>query len=212
MIQLLSMNTNILHKFNWRYAAKHFDMTKTVTQDDLGTILEAGRLAPSSYGLQPWKFVVIADKVLRTAIQPHAWNQPQITEASHLVALCVRKEVTAEYVTEYMESIAEARGVDVSTLDGFKANILGTAASRPNKPWNDKQSYIALGFMMAAAAEMEIDTCPMEGFVVEEVEAILGMKDYSTAVLLAIGYRADTDTMAQVAKVRFAADKIVEVK
>lgn len=112
--------SNIIEALQWRYATKAYDTTKKVSTEDLNTILEAMRLAPSSFGLQPWKFIVVENAELRAQLREHSWGQPQITDASHLIVLCRKNEITSDDVNAYMQDISETRSMPVEQLDNYK--------------------------------------------------------------------------------------------
>jgi nitroreductase len=207
---------DIIRHLEWRYATKEFDTTKVVSEDAFNTILESARLAPSSYGLQPWKFVVVKNPDIRAKLKAAAWNQGQITDASHLVVLCRRSDIDESYVTSYVAQTAALRSIGVEVLDGYKNMMVGSINGK-NKDeratWMAKQVYIALGFMLHTAAQLEVDTCPMEGFDAKQFDEILGLeaKGLNSVLVCAIGYRKDTDMMAQAAKSRFSKEEVIEV-
>lgn len=205
---------NIINALNWRYATKSFDSSKKLSDEQLDTILESMRLSASSYGLQPWKFVVVSNPETRTALRAAAWDQTQVTDASALVVLAVRTDVDAAYVDAYMKSIADARGMDVAALSGFADMIKGTISRRTAEQvvdWSSRQVYIALGTALTTAAQLEVDTCPMEGFDEAKFDEILGLKEknLSSRVCLAIGFRSAEDTSASYKKVRSAKDEVI---
>ncbi len=205
---------NIINALNWRYATKSFDSSKKLSDEQLDTILESMRLSASSYGLQPWKFVVVSNPETRTALRAAAWDQTQVTDASAFVVLTVRTDVDAAYVDAYMKSIADTRGMDVAALSGFADMIKGTISRRTAEQvveWSSRQVYIALGTALTTAAQLEVDTCPMEGFDSAKFDEILGLKEMnlSSRVCLAIGFRSAEDTSASYKKVRFAKDEVV---
>lgn len=198
----------------WRYATKQFDATKKIADEHIQTILESGHLSPSSYGLQPWKLILIENKDLREKLKSAAYNQSQVTDASHLIVIAHRNDMSEEYIDSYMKSIATTRGIEVSSLDGFKAAITGAIAHRnPEdiKAWNARQTYIPLGIMLETAALLEIDSCPMEGFDTKAFDEILGITGmgYSSVVMLTLGYRANEDASAHYKKSRFPFEEIV---
>jgi len=202
------MFPQLLEKLQWRYATKQFDLSKKVSDEDLHTVLEAARLAPSSFGLQPWKFVVIKNSEIRQKLRDSA-QQPQITDSTALVVLCSLKEMTPAYVQKYIDAIAVARHVDAMNLDGFKQMMLGFVANKNQdelRNWMTHQVYIALGTLLTACAINDIDACPMEGFNPQKFNEILELDTYGieSRVLCAIGYRDQKDQMAQMEKVRFA--------
>jgi nitroreductase len=204
----------IIKSLNWRYATKSFDSTKKISEEQLNTILESMRLSASSYGLQPWKFIVVQNPDKRTALRAAAWDQSQVTDASAFIVLAVRTDVDAAYVDKYMQSIAAIRGIDISSLSGFADMIKGTISRRTTEnviDWSSRQVYIALGTALTTAAQLEIDTCPMEGFDSAKFDEILGLKEMnlSSRVCLAVGFRSAEDTSASYKKARFSKEEVV---
>jgi nitroreductase len=198
---------NLLDALNWRYATKRMN-GKPVPQEKIETIVEAARLAPSSMGLQPYALFVIDNPEVKAKLQPAAYNQPQILEASHLLVFAAWDDVTAEHVDTYIDDIATTRGVPADTLDGFKASLMGIVDGRTKEQkheWAARQAYIAFGTAIAAAATEQVDATPMEGFVPAQVDEILGLtqKGLRSVTILALGYRdAEQDFLANAKKVR----------
>lgn len=208
------MQNDIIKALNWRYATKAFDPSKKVSDADFNTIVESMRLSASSYGLQPWKFVVVSNPELRAKIRAAGWDQSQFTDASHIVVLTVRNDVDEAFIDKYINSIVETRGVPVSALQGYSDMMKGALKSRtPEKVqvWSSRQVYIPLGTALLTAATMEIDTCPMEGFDSDKVDEILGLDKLGvwSIAILAVGYRAADDKTAQYKKVRYGKDEVV---
>lgn len=208
------MNTSIIKALNWRYAVKEFDPKKKVSDEDFSEILEAARLSPSSYGLQPWKFIVVNDPGLRKQIRAAAWDQTKVTEASKLIVLTVNKKVNAEYVDHYIAAIAKERGITAESLKGFADMIKGDIAGRSAEgvlAWSSRQVYIPLGIILETAALKNIDACPMEGFDPKKVDEILGLNrlGLGSIAMVAVGYRSDKDTAAKDKKVRFCKEEVV---
>lgn len=212
------MQKDIISALNWRYATKGFDPLKKVSEADFNTIVESMRLSASSFGLQPWKFVVVSNPALRTKMRAAAWDQAQVTDASHLIVLAVRKDINAALVDTYMKSIAVTRGMQVSDLKGFADMIKGSITAKGPEgaqAWAARQVYIPLGTALLSAATMGIDACPMEGFDPAQVDTILGLDKLGLQSLafLTLGYRSATDTTAAYKKARFAKnDVVVEIK
>lgn len=204
----------LLTTLNWRYATKQFDADKKIDEDTMRTLTEALRLSPSSFGLQPWKFIVISNSELKAALRPHSWDQAQITDCSHLVVLCTKKSLTPEYVEHYIETIAQTRKVATTNLEDYKQMMLGSIAQRNVQEWNTKQVYISNGFLLLAAAELGIDACPMEGFAANEYDEVLGLTgtDFTSSVVTALGYRSSADSYAMLPKVRFSAKEVIEIR
>ena len=204
-----------IESLQWRYATKEFDPTKELSKVQLDTILESMRLTASSYGLQPWKFVVVENTEIREKLKAAAWNQSQITDASALVVLCTRTDINPEYVDMYMKHVSEVRSIPVEQLSGFADMIKGTLSRRTPEQvveWSTRQVYIALGTALLTAAEMKIDACPMEGFDSGSFDSILDLpsKNLTSRVCLTLGFRSDKDSMAHVSKVRFADSEVIE--
>ena len=178
------MNSYI-DNLNWRYATKKFDTSKKVSQGDLDNLLEATSLSASSYGLQPYEILVVEDAALRAKLQPAAWGQSQITEASHLIVLA-----------------------NQSTFGESKLMPLSESAKAT---WTARQTYIALGNLLSAAADLKIDTCPMEGFDSAQFNEMLGLskKGLNAAVLVAIGYRSEEDKTQHYKKVRKTKENLI---
>jgi nitroreductase len=208
--------SSIINALNWRYATKQFDTTKKLTTEQEATLHEALRLAPSSFGLQPWKFFVVKDAEVRAKLKDAAWGQPQITDSSELVVFAVPTNLTEADVDTYIASVASTRGMEVADLQGYTDMIKGTMAPMDNEArmaWATKQVYIALGVLATAAAVEGIDMCPMEGFDAKQFDAILGLteKGYAARVIAAVGFRSAEDATAGAAKVRYGADTVIEV-
>ncbi len=207
--------TQILDSLNWRYATKAFDASKTIPAETWAALEESLILTPSSFGLQPWKFLVITDKALREQLVPHTWNQRQVADCSHLVVMLAKKNMTEADVDQFIHRIAEVRGGTSDALAGYKGMMTGFFAKvTPDfiAGWAKNQTYIALGQFMGSAALLGIDTCPMEGFVPTQYDEILGLTgtDYTTSVLVPAGYRSPDDKYATLPKVRFEAKDVIE--
>lgn len=198
----------------WRYATKQFDPAKKIPGEVFNQILEAVRLAPSSFGLQPWKFVVVENPKAREQLREHAWNQSQITDASHLIVLCTRSEMTAEYVNAFADRIIAERKIKREDIEPYRQAMLGFlpgVAGEKGRTWMANQVYIALGVLMSACAVAGIDACPMEGFDPAKFDEILKLpqQGLNARVLCTVGYRSANDWLAGLKKVRFSADEVV---
>lgn len=210
------MSHKILEDLNWRYATKEFDATKKVSEEDFNAIMESLRLSPSSFGLQPWKFVVVKNDEKRKELVAHSWGQKQVSEASHLIVLCSHKEFGKEQVQDYINHMAEVRSIDASTLDGFRDMMVGFLEGKTPEQrdiWMRNQIYIALGNLMTACAVMRIDACPMEGFLPQKYSEVLGLEEMGLNPVLVcpIGYRSEDDKYAVAAKVRYSTEELMEV-
>ncbi|MEI6948894.1 NAD(P)H-dependent oxidoreductase [Paraflavisolibacter sp. H34] len=208
---------NLIDALQWRYAAKRMNGQK-VAPEKIQNILDAARLAPSSMGLQPYTILVIENEELRKKLQPAAYNQPQIAEASHLLVFAAWTDVTEAQVEAYIQNIVATRGVSAESLEAFKGALLGIVHHRTREQkaeWAARQAYIAFGTAIAAAAVEQVDATPMEGFDPQAVDALLQLEEQGlrAVTLLPLGYRdAENDFLAHAKKVRRdARELIVEV-
>jgi nitroreductase len=196
-----------LESLNWRYATKKFDSKKIISDEDLDTLLEAIRLSPSSYGLQPYHVFVIKDKELREKLKPASWGQSQITDASHLIIFANNTSFDGDLIDNYLTNISNTRDVDLDNLQAygdFMKSKLVDLPKNSKETWTARQTYLALGNLLSAAASLKIDACPMEGFDPQTYNDLLGLKEknLNTAVVAAIGYRSQEDNTQHYKKVR----------
>jgi nitroreductase len=205
---------SLLDALKWRYAVKRMNGNK-IPEAKLNTILEATKLAPSSFGLTPYNIIVIEDEETRKKLQPHFYNQPQVGESSALVIFATWNSITEKEVAAYMQEIADERGVPVENLKDFAGYINGSIKNLTAEQlqiWAAKQTYIALGFTLVAAASEEVDATPMEGFMPDAVDEALGLKELGlhSAVAVTLGYRdAANDYLSGAKKVRRATEKLI---
>jgi nitroreductase len=207
----------LIERLQWRYAVKRFDATRTLDQATWQALEASLVLTPSSYGLQPWRFVVVTDPAIKAQLPAISWNQQQPQDCSHMICFAARKSMDEAYVNRYIESVAQTRGLPTEAVAGYRNVLLSTVNSTVGKhlDWNARQVYIALGQLMAAAAVLHVDACPMEGIDTVAYDKLLGLSDtdYTCVVGCALGYRHAEDKAASAAKVRFAAaDVVVHVK
>jgi nitroreductase len=211
----ISNGEQIVEQLKWRYAVKQYDKNKKIPESDWKILEESLQLAPSSFGLQPYKFLVIEDADVREKIKAAAWGQTQVTDASHLVLFAFKKTLTDGDVGHFIDRISEVRGQDRKELADYEAVIQGSVGkavqSGTIETWNSRQAYIPLGFLLHTAAMLGIDATPMEGFDAGQVNEILGLTDYSVVAIAAVGYRdAEHDWLAGLPKVRMPHDEIVQ--
>ncbi len=204
----------LLNNLNWRYAAKTFDASRTIPAHLWSVLEQSAQLAPSSFGLSPWKFIVVTDPALRVQLKAHSWNQSQITDASHLVVFARKTTMTKADIEHYINRIVEVRGVPKQALEGYQGMMNGFIAN-PNldvNQWTSKQIYISLGFFLSAAAMLGIDSCPMEGFSGAEYDKALGLtaQGYAATVVAVAGYRSADDKTAHYKKVRPPEREVVQ--
>ena len=208
--------SNAIEALKWRYATKKYDVTKKLSAEQVATIKEALRLAPSSFGLQPWHFILVENPELRTKLRAAGYDQAQITDASHLLVLASEKNVDATLVAHYMEDIAKQKGIAVENLAGFSTMLngaIGVKGEAGAREWAARQVYIALGVVLTVASLEGIDATPMEGFDPAQFDTILGLSDRGLAsqVVVALGYRSAEDEAATAPKVRYAEDEVITV-
>lgn len=196
-----------LDSLNWRYATKKFDSEKEISKEDLNTLLEAIRLSPSSYGLQPYHVIVIKNKELREKLKSASWGQSQITDASFLIVFANNTSFDADLIDSYLTNVSQTRDIELNNLQQYGDFMKSKLVDLPNsvkESWTAKQAYLALGNLLSAAASLKIDACPMEGFEAEVYNELLGLNDknLNTAVVTAVGYRAVEDDTQHYRKVR----------
>jgi nitroreductase len=206
---------NIVEDLKWRYACKQFDSEKSITNQDFDTIIDALILSASSYGVQPWEFVVVENKELREELVGASYNQAQVKDASHLIVLCRPEKIDEDLIDGYLQNICDVRSQKMEELEGFKKMLMHVVNKDDahKAAWAKNQIYIALGNLMTVCATMKIDTCPMEGFVPSKYDAILGLDKIGLKSVLVcpVGYRSDEDKYTAIPKVRHPKSKIVKV-
>ncbi len=204
---------NLIESLNWRYACKKFDTNKKLTQAQVNDLVEVLRLSASSYGLQPWRFVIVENPLKREELVAHSYNQRQVAEASHLFVLCAPTQFNEHHVDAYLNDVVATRGGAVQELEGYKKMMMGTLSRLGEKQtdWMKNQIYIALGSLLTGAAVLGIDTCPMEGFVASKYDEILGLNDLGlkSVVVCPVGFRAEDDKYSSLKKVRFNKNTLV---
>jgi nitroreductase len=207
---------SLLQQLNWRYATKKFDPTKKISAADWAVLEEALVLSASSYGLQPWKFIVVTDPALKARLRPASWNQSQVEDCSHHVVFAAQEDVTEADVDRFIARVAEVRGVSMESLAGYRGFMVGDLVQGPRhariQEWAARQAYIAMGTLLTSAALLGIDACPFEGIEPEKYDEILGLKGtgYATVAACPMGYRATDDKYATAPKVRFAAKDVID--
>ena len=201
------MQNTIIENLNWRYATKKFNSEKKIANEDLEILKQAVRLSASSYGLQPYHVILVENEELRTKIKAAAYNQSQITEASELLIFANITDVGAKEVNDYIENMASVREIPSTSLKGFADmmnNVVTGLTPEAKQNWTAKQTYIALGTLLSAAADLKIDATPMEGFSPEAVNEILNLKEkgLSATLIVTLGYRHADDATQHLKKVR----------
>ena len=214
------MNTittdQLLSALHWRYATKVFDPARKISPATWAALEDTLVLAPSGFGLQPWRFLVIRDPAVRAKLRPHSWDQAQVTDASHFVVFTARTDLTTGDIAHFIDRTAEVRGQPASALAGYRQLMEGSMLNEARKPhlhdWASRQTYIAMGQLLTAAAVLGIDACPMEGFEPAKYDEILGVRKdgFACIAAVALGYRAEGDKYAKLPKVRFSKDEVVK--
>lgn len=209
-------DANLLGAMNWRYAVKVFAADRTIPAETWATLEEVLRLSPSSYGLQPWKFLVITDRALRAELRPFSWNQSQITDCSHLVVFLRKRTMSEPDLQRLLAHTAEVRNVPTESLTGYAELMRNDLVEGPRSQlissWSANQAYLALGNLLTSAALLKVDTCPIEGFSPVDYDRILDLENtpYQSTVVCACGYRSANDRYANLAKVRYPAVEVIE--
>lgn len=191
----------------WRYATKQFDATKKISNEAIGLLKEAIQLSASSYGLQPYKVLIISDPKVKEQLKEAAFGQPQLVDSSHVVVFANVSDLNAKHIASYIANIRKTRGLQSEQLEGF-SNLMNSVVDGlshdAREVWAAKQTYIALGNLLSAAADLKIDSCPMEGFDAAKVAQVLNLKELNLtpSVIAALGYRSTQDPTQHYQKVR----------
>lgn len=207
---------SLIHALEWRSATKQFDTSKEVSQQDLNTLIEAANLAPTSGGMQPFKLVVVKNKQLQEDLVQDSYNQTQVAQASHVLVFAIEENMEG-LVDRYVDRAVEVRNMKKEDLQGYADSMnyyIGSMDETTKVSWAKSQAFISLGMVMAAAAELKIDSCPMEGFVSDNYQEKLDLKskNLKPVVILPIGYRSSEDKYADLPKVRKTkSDFLVEI-
>lgn len=203
----------LLGALHWRYATKKYDPDRKIGEETWTALEDAVLLAPSSYGLQPYKALVIKDPGVRAKLRPAAWGQSQVTDASHLVVFAAHRDITEEFVDAYIRRVADVRGVSPEGLKDYRNMMVGNVVkgSGQAQQWAQRQAYIGLGVLLESAAVLGVDATPMEGFDSAKFDEILGLpeKGLTATVMCALGYRSAEDSYAKYKKVRWAKENVV---
>lgn len=198
---------------HWRYTTKKFDPSQKVSEKEFCSLLDVLRLSPSSYGLQPWKFVTVSQPEMRARLKEYAWGQPQVVDASHLIVCCARTAIDDAYIRRHMEQISKMRRVGLESLTKYEQSIRNFVRSQTQQElenWIKRQLYIPLGMLLDECAHRKIDACAMEGFDEKKVDAALDLEDQgvTSVVFCGVGYRAADDIYAGLERVRFESKDI----
>ena len=207
---------DLLAALNWRYATKIFDATKKIPANVWTALEQALVLTPTSYGMQPYKFLVVDDQAKLAALLPNSWGQKQVVDCSHYVVFLARTEMKESDVAKLIQRTSDLRGIPLEKLNFYRDMILSDVVNGPRGKaafeWAARQCYIAIGNLMTVAAVLGVDACPMEGINPPEYDKILGLEGsgYKTVVALALGYRAVEDKYASLPKVRYELNELIQ--
>lgn len=211
-------NEILFKQMNWRYACKKFDSNKKIRESDWNILAESLRTSASSYGLQPWKFIVVQNPEIRKQLLPLSWGQTPVTDASHFIVLTYKEKMDEKFIGHFIDQTAKTRGMDAASLDGYKNMMIGDLVKGPRSEvinwWAQSQTYIAMGTFLTTAALMEIDALPMEGLDPAGYDKVLGLEGsgYKTVAAIACGYRAEDDKYQHAKKVRFDLNEVIVYK
>lgn len=205
----------LLESLNFRYATKVFDPTRKIEAETWAALETSLILTPSSFGLQPWRFIVVDSPEIREKLKASSWGQSQVTDASHLIVFTVRTDLSQKDIDAWIRRLSEVQDTPLENLAGYAGMISSFSSNMSQsekQAWNTRQVYIALGQLMTAAAVMKIDTCPLEGISPGDYNEILGLTDsgYTAVVACALGYRSTDDTYAKAKKARFTAETLIK--
>lgn len=206
--------SDLLAALRFRYATKAFDPDRKIPSETWAAIEQSLVLTPSSFGLQPWKFLIVENPGIREKLKAASWGQGQLTDASHLVVLTARTDLAQADIESWIARLSEVQGTPLEALAGLSGMISSfSSAMTPaeKQAWNTRQVYIALGQLMTSAAILGIDSCPLEGISPTDYDAILGLggTGYATAVACALGYRSPEDKYAAAPKARFPDSRVI---
>lgn len=209
------MSERLIESLEWRYATKKFDSSKKIDEKTWENLEKVLILSPSSYGLQPWKFIVVEDAALKEKLKAVSWNQSQVSDCSHHVVFAIKEKMDEAHIDQFLNHTAKIRGQEVASMAGYKKIMMGDLVTGPRSQhiseWAARQAYIALGNFMTAAAIVGVDTCPLEGIDPVAYDQILGLTGTGWRVVVACpaGYRSAEDKYATTKKVRFNAKDVI---
>lgn len=207
---------DVLESLQWRYATKKFDNSTVLSEVIIERLSIAFNLTATSYGLQPIKLKIVANKELQDKMRKASFDQEQVSTASHVMVLCIENEISEAFINAYFDTMKLTRTEDIEGVDAYNKVLIDRFSVKTKaqvKDWATKQAYLALGNLLTVCALEEVDSCPMEGFIPKQIDEILGLENenLSSVLLLPIGKRAVDDENAIHKKVRRPLESIVEV-
>ncbi|WP_335965385.1 NAD(P)H-dependent oxidoreductase [Galbibacter sp. PAP.153] len=208
---------SVINALEWRYAVKKFDNSKILPQHKIDILKKAFNLTATSYGLQPVKLLVVSNKALQSKLKEASWNQPQVTDASHILIVCIEDQIDSVYIKNYFNRVKHVRNTPEDILEPFQDFLINDFESKSKEEiinWAKNQAYLAMGNLLTVCAIEEIDACPMEGFVADQYDKILNLhtQNLRSVLALPVGYRAKDDMFSGFKKVRKPiSDSIIEI-
>jgi len=208
------MTSNTIEKLQWRYATKRFDSSRALSEEKLHILKETFNLTATSYGLQPLKLVVVSNAELKSQLMPLTYNQPQVRDASHVLVLCVEKNINENFILEHFKRVEGQRNTPRTILEPFEKNLIASFTEKNTeeiKDWMINQLYLTLGALLTVCAVEKIDACPIEGFEPKKYDELLGLnkKGLESVIVLPVGYRDESDFFINLKKVRRGIDELI---
>ncbi len=210
--------SNPIEQLEWRYAVKKFDSEKLLSDEKMNILKKAFNLTATSYGLQPITLVVIQNKELQKKLVSHSFDQLQVSQASHILVICIQNDVNGDYIASYFDKVKKVRGTSDDILNPFRESMIENFSNKEIqeiKDWSKNQAYLAMGNLLTICAIEEIDSCPMEGFEPDAYDQLLDLnsKGLTSVLVMPVGYRADDDVFSTFKKVRKDMDEsIIEIQ
>lgn len=210
----MTMPENTIQKLNWRYATKNFDSSRKLSDEKLEVLKQTFNLTATSYGLQPVKMIVVSNQEVKNELMPLTYNQPQVRDASHVLILCVESEIDTDFIIDHFKRVEETRNTSRDILDRFEKNLVEIFSGWSKdevKQWMINQLYLTLGALLTVCAVEKIDSCPMEGFLPEKYDRLLGLDKMGleSVIVLPVGYRNESDFFLSLQKVRRGIEELV---
>ncbi len=208
------MSSKTIEKLQWRYATKRFDSSKALSEEKLNILKETFNLTATSYGLQPLKLVIINNTDLKEQLMPLTYNQPQVFDASHVLVLCIEKNINEDFIIDHFKRVEGTRNTPRNILEPFEKNLIASFTEKNTleiRDWMINQLYLTLGALLTVCAVENIDACPIEGFEPKKYDKLLGLdeKGLESVIVLPVGYRDESDFFLNLKKVRRGVDELI---
>ncbi len=208
------MDSQTIKQLKWRYATKRFDSTKSLSDKKIDILKQTFNLTATSYGLQPLKLVIIKDATLKKQLMPLTYNQAQVRDASHVLILCVEKNIDSNFIKNHFKNVEGKRKTPRDILDPFEKALIENFSDKEStdiRQWMVNQLYLTLGALLTVCAVENIDACPIEGFEPKKYDALLGLeeKGLESVIVLPVGYRDESDFFINLKKVRRGVEELV---